>query len=228
MDYRLLGARVQRARRINGLTQERLAEMAGISLSFMGHIERGTRKASVETLVALARALGMSTDALLLSAPKRHAERGKARGICAHAAGTGRADVREAPAESLYRILKPSVEKHYRPPFADEALTFNLLIVIITAIHKGLRRNSFHRARKRQRAALRLKGRQAAAAANGHLRREEAPFFPGLAQEMARRRPPLRAIEWVFRANARGINQGGTANGIFSSLRVKGAFFIQR
>ena len=136
--------------------------------------------------------------------------------------------MREAPAESLYRILKPSGEKHYRPPFADEALTFNLLIVIITAIHKGLRRNSFHRARKRQRAALRLKGRQAAAAANGHLRREEAPFFPGLAQEMARRRPPLRAIEWVFRANARGINQGGTANGIFSSLRVKGAFFIQR
>lgn len=46
MDYRLLGARVQRARRINGLTQERLAEMAGISLSFMGHIERGTRKAA--------------------------------------------------------------------------------------------------------------------------------------------------------------------------------------
>ena len=65
MDYRLLGARVQRARRINGLTQERLAEMAGISLSFMGHIERGTRKASVETLVAL----GVSTDALLLGAP---------------------------------------------------------------------------------------------------------------------------------------------------------------
>lgn len=69
MDYRLLGARVQRARRINGLTQERLAEMAGISLSFMGHIERGTRKASVETLVALARALGVSTDALLLGTP---------------------------------------------------------------------------------------------------------------------------------------------------------------
>lgn len=69
MDYRLLGARVQRARRINGLTQGRLAEMAGISLSFMGHIERGTRKASVETLVALARALGVSTDALLLGAP---------------------------------------------------------------------------------------------------------------------------------------------------------------
>ena len=39
--------------------------MAGISLSFMGHIERGTRKASVETLVAL----GVSTDALLLGAP---------------------------------------------------------------------------------------------------------------------------------------------------------------
>ena len=39
--------------------------MADISLSFLGHIERGTRKLSVETLCRLAKALHCSFDALL-------------------------------------------------------------------------------------------------------------------------------------------------------------------
>lgn len=37
----------------------------GISLSFLGHIERGTRKASLETLIAIANVLLVSVDALL-------------------------------------------------------------------------------------------------------------------------------------------------------------------
>lgn len=65
MDYKSLGVRVRKQRKSMRLTQDQLAEKAGISLSFLGHIERGTRKASVETLVALANALGMSTDVLL-------------------------------------------------------------------------------------------------------------------------------------------------------------------
>ena len=39
------------------LTQEQLAELAEISLSFVGHIERGTRTISVETLARLCKAL---------------------------------------------------------------------------------------------------------------------------------------------------------------------------
>ena len=65
MDYKSLRVRVRKQRKSMRLTQDQLAEKAGISLSFLGHIERGTRKASVETLVALANALGMSTDVLL-------------------------------------------------------------------------------------------------------------------------------------------------------------------
>ena len=65
MNYEALGQRVRAQRRIARLTQEQLAEMAGISISFLGHIERGTRKASLETLVALANALKISTDILL-------------------------------------------------------------------------------------------------------------------------------------------------------------------
>lgn len=65
MDYKALGSRVRRQRRLMGLTQEALAEQIGISPSFLGHVERGTRKASLETLVALCNSLEISADALL-------------------------------------------------------------------------------------------------------------------------------------------------------------------
>ncbi len=65
MDYSSLGARIRRERILRGWTQEQLAEKANISLSFLGHIERGTRKASLETLVALANVLDTSMDELL-------------------------------------------------------------------------------------------------------------------------------------------------------------------
>ena len=65
MDYLRLGQRIRRQRKLMGLTQKEVAERAGISLPFYGHIERGTRKASLETTVDIANALGVSTDMLL-------------------------------------------------------------------------------------------------------------------------------------------------------------------
>lgn len=65
MDYNQLGKRIRQQRKLKKWTQEKLAEMAGISVSFLGHIERGTRKASVETLVAIANSLQTGTDFLL-------------------------------------------------------------------------------------------------------------------------------------------------------------------
>ena len=41
------------------LTQEQLAGLTGVTLSFIGHIERGTRAVSVETLARLCKALEM-------------------------------------------------------------------------------------------------------------------------------------------------------------------------
>lgn len=64
MDYQLLGRNIRAARKKKGLTQEQLAEAANISVSFLGHIERGTRVLSVETLVRLADALMCSIDDL--------------------------------------------------------------------------------------------------------------------------------------------------------------------
>lgn len=65
MDYKDLGSRVRMTRREQKLTQEHLAEMLGISASFLGHIERGTRVASLETLVKLCNALNVAPEYLL-------------------------------------------------------------------------------------------------------------------------------------------------------------------
>lgn len=65
VDYKDFGKQVRMARRQNNLTQERLAEMIGISSSFLGHIERGTRVASLETLVAICNTLQVSPQHLL-------------------------------------------------------------------------------------------------------------------------------------------------------------------
>ena len=65
MDYKAIGKRVRLRRQIMELTQEGLAEKIGVCTSFVGHIERGTRKLSVETLYALCKALDTSSDFLL-------------------------------------------------------------------------------------------------------------------------------------------------------------------
>ena len=65
MDYISLGRRVNKRRRELHMTQEQLAEKLKLSTSFLGHIERGTRKASLETLIALCNALNVSPNYLL-------------------------------------------------------------------------------------------------------------------------------------------------------------------
>ena len=62
MVWKTIGKRIRQGRKTAGLTQEKLAEAAGISTAFTGHIERGTRIPSVETLYRICRALVMSMD----------------------------------------------------------------------------------------------------------------------------------------------------------------------
>ena len=65
MDYKSLGTRIRLQRKLCGLTQEKLASSAGISISFLGHIERGSRKASLDTLVNISNVMKVSPDVLL-------------------------------------------------------------------------------------------------------------------------------------------------------------------
>lgn len=65
MDYAKLGARVRKQRILNQLTQGELARRVGVSTSFIGHIERGEKKASIETVVALCNAMEITPTVLL-------------------------------------------------------------------------------------------------------------------------------------------------------------------
>lgn len=65
VNYKDMGTKVRTARKQLDMTQEKLAEKIGISASFMGHIERGSRVASLETLVALCNELHVKPEYLL-------------------------------------------------------------------------------------------------------------------------------------------------------------------
>ena len=65
INYSEIGARIRKQRERIGLTQEQLGEACGLSCSFIGHIERGSRKLSVESLYRLADTLDTSVDYLL-------------------------------------------------------------------------------------------------------------------------------------------------------------------
>lgn len=66
LDYRAMGERVRQSRRAKGLTQEQLAERVEVSTSFIGHIERGEKKASAETIALICVALDVGADYVLL------------------------------------------------------------------------------------------------------------------------------------------------------------------
>ena len=65
MNYKDLGRRIRSLRQKQHLTQEQLAEKIDMSASFLGHIERGSRVASLETLVKLCNVLDTNPGFLL-------------------------------------------------------------------------------------------------------------------------------------------------------------------
>ena len=65
MDLIDLGNRIRLCRQGAKMTQEQLAEKMGVCTSFIGHIERGTRVTSLETMVSLCNVLDVSMDYLL-------------------------------------------------------------------------------------------------------------------------------------------------------------------
>lgn len=64
-DGEAMGRRIRRKRQEQGLTQAQFAKKIGVSTSFYGHIERGSRTPSIDTLVIIANALNVGLDALL-------------------------------------------------------------------------------------------------------------------------------------------------------------------
>ena len=60
-----LGKRIKQLRRERHITAEKLAEMTGLSTSFLREIERGNKKPALDKFVIIANCLEVSVDALL-------------------------------------------------------------------------------------------------------------------------------------------------------------------
>lgn len=65
LDYGDMGMRIRQIRKAKGWSQNALAKKCGISMSFLGHIERGTRIMSLETFVNICTVLNAGADELL-------------------------------------------------------------------------------------------------------------------------------------------------------------------
>ena len=62
---RLLGEAIRAERRKASVSQEKLAEKAGLSTVFISRVERGKESPSVDSLVKIARALGVHVRELV-------------------------------------------------------------------------------------------------------------------------------------------------------------------
>ncbi len=65
VNYQDMGERIRQARRLKRMTQSELAQAIGMSTSFVGHVERGNRVASIDTLVSICNALEVAPGKLL-------------------------------------------------------------------------------------------------------------------------------------------------------------------
>lgn len=67
-QLKALGAAVRAARKARGMSQEALADAAGIDRSHMGKIERGERNVTLLNVARIASALGLRVSGLLSDA----------------------------------------------------------------------------------------------------------------------------------------------------------------
>ena len=74
VNFEKLGNRVKFARENKGLSQEKLAELTGLSNNYISNIERNSSKPSIETLVHIANSLDVSIDYFLLDSVYKSSE----------------------------------------------------------------------------------------------------------------------------------------------------------
>ncbi len=76
IDYFIIGKQIRNCRKQKKISQASLAEIINISPSYMSCIENGYRIMSLETLVAIANALGVTVDILLAESQSQNLNAG--------------------------------------------------------------------------------------------------------------------------------------------------------
>ena len=80
MDLKAVGLRIKTAREAKGLTQENLAALVDLSSTHISVIERGMKTVRLDMFVAIANALDVSADTLLVDVVT-HSVNGLANGL---------------------------------------------------------------------------------------------------------------------------------------------------
>ncbi len=70
LDYKIIGERLQKARKTKKLTQEQLAESLGISNGSISRMERGDLKVGLPRLYKICDKLGVSASSILTGNPQ--------------------------------------------------------------------------------------------------------------------------------------------------------------
>jgi transcriptional regulator with XRE-family HTH domain len=70
IDYSAIGARIRATREEAELTQQQLAEMCELSTSHIGHIERGSRIPSLDTIYNIACIFNVGVDYFIFDSVK--------------------------------------------------------------------------------------------------------------------------------------------------------------
>lgn len=65
INYALIGKRVREIRKQRHISQMELAELTGLSVSYISHIETAYKHASLSSLIQISNALGITMDELL-------------------------------------------------------------------------------------------------------------------------------------------------------------------
>lgn len=65
LDYKAIGIRIKARRVRRRISQERLAELAGLSVTHMSHVETGNTKVSLPALLKIANVLDVTVNELL-------------------------------------------------------------------------------------------------------------------------------------------------------------------
>jgi transcriptional regulator with XRE-family HTH domain len=67
---RVFASRLRQIRQVKGLSQEELADRAGLHRTYVGSVERGERNISIDNIEVIAKALGVDIIELLKKEPE--------------------------------------------------------------------------------------------------------------------------------------------------------------
>lgn len=74
IDYKLIGARIKKARKSKGMTQDVLAEKLDVSIGYVSQVERGITKISLDLLGAISSILECDIAGLITESATNSSE----------------------------------------------------------------------------------------------------------------------------------------------------------